>query len=76
MGIIGQWCDGVIAVVRLNRTPEPIAQRAIRLLQVNNIPILGVVLVGNDARAAGYSYYRYYNYYRYYHRPKGEGAKG
>lgn len=76
VGIIGQWCNGVIVVVRLNRTPEPIAQRAVRLLQVNNIPILGVVLVGNDARAAGYSYYRYYNYYRYYYRPKGEGAKG
>ncbi|MFQ5489911.1 MAG: CpsD/CapB family tyrosine-protein kinase [Phycisphaerae bacterium] len=67
VGIIGQWCNGVIMVVRINRTPEPIAQRAVRVLQVNNVPILGVLLVGNEARAPGYGYYRYYNYYRSYY---------
>lgn len=72
VGIIGQWCNGIIMVVRLNKTPEPIAQRAVRLLQVNNIPILGAVLVGNDARASAYGYYRYYNYYRHYYRTTGE----
>jgi capsular exopolysaccharide synthesis family protein len=66
VGVIGQWCNGVIMVVRVNRTPEPIAQRAVRVLQVNNVAILGVLLVGDEARAPGYGYYRYYNYYRYY----------
>ena len=75
VGIIGQWCNGVIMVVRLNRTPEPIAQRSVRLLQVNNIPILGVVLVGDAGRAAGYGYYRYYDYYRNYYGSKAEDAK-
>ena len=65
VGVIGQWCHGVIMVVRMNRTPEPIAQRAVRVLQVNNVPVLGVLLVGEEARAPGYGYYRYYNYYRY-----------
>ena len=67
VGVIGQWCNGVIMVVRVNKTPEPIAQRAVRVLQVNNVAILGVLLVGDEARAPGYGYYRYYNHYRYYY---------
>jgi len=71
VGIIGQMCSGVIVVVRLHRTHEAAAKRAVRLLQVNNIPILGCLLVGRDAPASGYYGYGYgygyrYNYYRYY----------
>ncbi len=64
VGIIGQLCSGVIMVIRLHQTPEPLAKRAARLLQVNNIPMLGCVLVGRDERGAGYGYR--YNYYHYY----------
>ena len=69
VGIIGQMCHGVIVIVRLHRTHEAAAKRAVRLLQVNNIPILGCLLVGRDAPASGYYGYGYgyrYNYYRYY----------
>jgi len=69
VGIIGQMCSGVIMVVRLHRTHEAAAKRAVRLLQVNNIPIYGCLLVGRDAPAGGYYGYGYgyrYNYYRYY----------
>lgn len=71
VGIIGQMCHGVIVIVRLHRTHEAAAKRAVRLLQVNNIPIVGCLLVGRDAPAAGYYGYGYgygyrYNYYRYY----------
>ncbi len=71
VGIIGQMCSGVIVIVRLHRTHEAAAKRAVRLLQVNNIPILGCLLVGRDAPASGYYGYGYgygyrYNYYRYY----------
>jgi len=71
VGIIGQACDGVIMLVRLHRTHEAAAKRAARLLQVNNIPIVGCLLVGRDAPGSRYSYgygygYGYrYNYYRY-----------
>lgn len=75
VGIIGQWCSGVVMVVRINKTPEPIAQRAVRVLQVNNVPIIGVVLVGDEGRTPGYGYYRYYNYYQYYYY-KGNGGGG
>ncbi len=71
MGIIGPMCDGAIVVVRLHRTVEVAAKRAVRLLQVNNIPVLGCLLVGRDAPVGRYGYgygygYRYQYYYRYY----------
>lgn len=70
VGIIGQLCSGVILLVRLNRTHEAAAKRAVRLLQVNNIPIIGCMIVGRDtpvgAYGYGYGYGYYYNYYRYY----------
>jgi len=68
VGIIGQMCSGVIVIIRLNRTHEAAAKRAVRLLQVNNIPIIGSLLVGRDSLGGRYGYgYGYrYNYYRYY----------
>jgi capsular exopolysaccharide synthesis family protein len=71
VGIIGQMCTGVVMIVRLHRTHEAAAKRAVRLLQVNNIPIVGCLLVGRDSPTGGYYGYGYgygyrYNYYRYY----------
>lgn len=70
VGIIGQMCTGVIVVCRLHRTHEGAAKRAVRLLQVNNVPIIGCLIVGRDSPVDGYGYgygYGYrYNYYRYY----------
>lgn len=70
VGIIGQMCTGVIVIVRLNRTHEAAAKRAVRLLQVNNISIIGCMVVGRDSPAdgygSGYGYGYRYNYYRYY----------
>ncbi len=71
VGIIGQLCDGVILVVRLHRTDEQAAKRAARLLNANNIPVIGCLLVGRDGPPGRYGYgygyaYNYYRYYRYY----------
>ena len=67
VGIIGQYCHGVIVVVRLHRTDEGAARRTVRLLQVNNIPIMGCLLVGREVSSGrhgyGYGYYRYYKNY-------------
>jgi len=71
VGIIGQMCSGVIMIVRLHRTHAAAAKRAVRLLQVNNIPIIGCMIVGRetpvDRYGYGYGYgYGYnYKYYRY-----------
>ena len=71
VGIIGQMCTGVIVIVRLHRTIEAATKRAVRLLQVNNIPILGCLVIGRDAPIDryGYGYSYQYNYYRYYSSP-------
>lgn len=70
VGIIGQMCTGVILIVRLHRTHEAAAKRAVRLLQVNNIPIVGCMIIGRDAPASsygyGYGYSYYYKYHQYY----------
>ena len=76
VGIIGQMSSGVIMVARLNYTQEPAAKSAVRLLQANNIPILGCLVIGRDAPGGrygyGYGYYHYYRYYDYYRRKKDE----
>ncbi|MCH7592501.1 MAG: CpsD/CapB family tyrosine-protein kinase [Planctomycetes bacterium] len=78
VGIIGQMCSGVIVIVRLHRTHDGAARRAVRLLQVNNIPIIGCMVVGRDSPADRYGYgngYYYYNYYRYNDYIKKPGGK-
>ena len=72
VGIIGQMCSGVIMVVRLNRTHEAAGKRAVRLLQSNNIRIIGALIVGRETSAAqygyGYGYGHHYDwYYNYYY---------
>lgn len=68
--IIGQMCAGVIMIVRLHRTHEAAARRAVRLLQVNSVPIIGCMIVGRDSPVGHYGYgygYGYrHNYSRYY----------
>lgn len=76
-GIVGQMCTGVIIVVRLNHTHESTTKRAVRLLQANNISILGCVIIGRDRPFIGYGYgygygYSYYRYYDYYKKNQGE----
>jgi len=67
VGIIGQLCSAVLVVVRMNRTPGPVVRRAVRMLQVNNIPVAGCIPVGSVERSSRYGYYYgYYPYYRYY----------
>lgn len=66
VGIIGQYCAGVIIVVKMNYTDEQAAKKTVRLLQVNNIPILGCLLVGRDSGNGGFGYGNSGNYYRYY----------
>ena len=69
-GIIGQLSSGMIMVVRLHRTDEGAAKRAVRLLHSNNIPVIGCLLIGRDAPTGrygfgygyGYSYSTYYDY--------------
>ena len=71
-GIIGQNCSGVIMVVRMHHTPEQLAKRAVRLLQVNNVPVVGGVLVGRGERGSGDEYRLNYCRYDNFHGAKGD----
>ncbi len=66
--VIGPLCTGVLFIVRMGTTPEPIAKSTIRLLQSNNVNILGCVLAGHRESAGRYRRY-YYGYNKYYSDP-------
>jgi capsular exopolysaccharide synthesis family protein len=62
VSMLAQYCDGVVLVLEMNRTPEPAAQQAVRTLQANHAKILGCILTRHDDRRT-----RHYDGY-YYHR--------
>lgn len=63
VSMMAPFCDGVILVIEMRRTPEPTVQAAVRNLQTNNVKILGCILARYREERAGY-YDRYYRYYR------------
>jgi capsular exopolysaccharide synthesis family protein len=65
VGIIGPLVSGVIFVVRMHHTPEPMARHAVKVLASNNIPVVGSLVIGEDDPSTGYG--SRYNYYRYYY---------
>jgi capsular exopolysaccharide synthesis family protein len=69
-GIVGALSDDVVLIARMNRTPRPLIEQAIKILTSYNAPVAG--LIGTDNRAPRRRYlYRYgYSYgygysYRY-----------
>jgi tyrosine-protein kinase Etk/Wzc len=63
--LLGGKLDGVILVVRSEKTDRRAAQEAKRLLENARARVLGAVL--NDVKMAGYGYhYHYRSYYNYY----------
>jgi Mrp family chromosome partitioning ATPase len=49
--------SGVIFVVRMHRTAEPLALRALKHLTQNNIPVIGGVVIGDNDPAGGYGHH-------------------
>ncbi len=66
--VIGPLCTGVLFIVRMGKTPEPIAKSTIRLLQSNNVNILGCIPAGHRESTGRYRRY-YYGYHKYYSDP-------
>ncbi|MGO9094197.1 MAG: GumC family protein [Bryobacteraceae bacterium] len=63
--IVARPTDGVVLVLRANRTSWPTAQAAVQRLQMDGVPILGTVL--NDWRPdADNDVYGYRNMHKYY----------
>ncbi len=54
VGLIGALCHSVMLVIRMNRTPEPVLQKCVKSLEVNNIAVAGGILVGDLNKGALY----------------------
>ena len=70
-GILGAMSDDVLLVVRMNRTPQPLVDQAMRALQSYNAPVAGIVLTDLKMHGGGYGGrygYRYRYHYRYQQR--------
>ncbi len=63
--ILGAMCDAVLMVVRLNKTPSEVIERAKRLLRAANCEVSGVILTHQQPDVARYVH-RYSSHYRYY----------
>jgi receptor protein-tyrosine kinase len=63
VSMLAPYCDGVILVVEMHRTPEPTAQQAVRTLQANNVKVLGCIVTRHEDQRTHY-YDRYTYYYR------------
>jgi capsular exopolysaccharide synthesis family protein len=48
--VLGPQCDAALLVVEMQRTPEPLAQQAVRTLQANNVRIVGCIVTRHDDR--------------------------
>lgn len=60
--ILGKVVDHVVMVVRVGKTPKPIAKRAIEMLKSVEVNILGIVLNDVDSLLPAYYNNRYYKY--------------
>jgi polysaccharide biosynthesis transport protein len=63
-------CDGVLLVLRAQRTPTDAVRRVAKRLQAGGARLIGTVLVGADMRHPEYAEYRHYykSYYSATHR--------
>ena len=72
-GILGAMSDDVLLIVRMNRTPQPLIDQAIRTLAAYNAPVAG--LIATDQQRHNRRYYHRYGYgYRYQYGRYAEAA--
>lgn len=64
-GIVGRQSDDTLLVVRMNRTPQPLIDQAIRTLQSYDARISGSILTDRQESARGRSYGYRYGYRNY-----------
>lgn len=60
MGLIGPLCHSVLIVIRMNRTPQSLLCRCVKMLQANHVSIAGCILAGHRESTMGYDSHDYY----------------
>jgi capsular exopolysaccharide synthesis family protein len=74
--VIARHSDGVIMIVRANRTSRDSLRDACRRFTEDGTRILGGVLNDwNPKKSGRYGYYRYYAKYKHYYKPGGSSEK-
>jgi succinoglycan biosynthesis transport protein ExoP len=63
--ILAPLCDAALLVLQMRRTPEPVAQQAVRTLQANNVRVIGSIITRHTEHPA----HAYANTDYYYGRP-------
>jgi capsular exopolysaccharide synthesis family protein len=71
--VLSVQCDGVLLVLRAQKTPAAAAQRVVEGLAAVGAQLLGTVLVGADMRHPDYAEYRHY--YKSYYSSAHKGTK-
>jgi len=61
--VLAKIVDGVVLVIRANRTVRYVAKNGLKQLKGVGAHLLGVVLNGVDMGRGSYYYYQYYYYY-------------
>lgn len=64
-GILGAQSDEVLMIVRMNHTPRPLVEQAIRTLKGYGATIAGVIATDQQRSRHKHYYYRYGYQYRY-----------
>jgi len=60
LGLIAPLCHSVLIVIRMNRTPESLLCRCVKLLQASGVSIAGCILAGYREPAMGWDTHDYY----------------
>ena len=72
--VIARHGDGVVLVVRANKTSRDSLRDACRRFSEDGTRVLGAILNDwNPKKSGRYGYYRYYSKYKHYYRPATEG---
>ncbi|MFH1124276.1 MAG: polysaccharide biosynthesis tyrosine autokinase [Pseudomonadota bacterium] len=75
--VLAQRLDGILCVVRAQRTSRKALKSAVELLAQVKTPVMGIVLNDIDFKQERYYYGYHYKYYRsYYGSGKEKGGKG
>ena len=64
-GILGAMSDDVLLIARMNRTPRPMVEQAVRILKSYNTAVAGLIATDHHHGHGGYYKYGYRNRYRY-----------
>ncbi|MBN1344656.1 MAG: CpsD/CapB family tyrosine-protein kinase [Phycisphaerae bacterium] len=62
-GIVGQLADGVLMVIRMGKTSQPMVKQIVQSLQASQVNLIGCVLTGSQDANSPYNYYGGYGYH-------------